>query len=327
MTDLDRAGPPSAAASEPDPRSGRSTPSPREERAARLAQLPLVPSGPVSGFFTGTVSSARGVWSYRELLGLLVRRELKARYKDSALGFIWSLVRPLSLLLVYYIAIGQFLGAARGPNAIPDFAVYIFSGLTAWQLFSEIIGAGTGSIVNNSGLVKKIYLPREVFPLSVIGSALFNFVIQLVILYAATLIAGDPPPPGRLVWVLAGTVLLLVWATALAFALSAINVYLRDVQYLVEIVLMFGFWLSPVVYAWQNVAGELKGGLENIYLANPVTLSVAAFHRGIWVKGSTLPQPADLGLRMVFNVAVGLVVLWLCQRLFARLQSNFAQEI
>ena len=327
MTDLDRAGPRPAASQEPDPRLGRSTPSPREVRSAHLAELPLVPSGQVSGFFTGTLASARGVWQYRELLNLLVRRELKARYKDSALGFVWSLIRPLSLLLVYYVAIGQFLGAARGAGAIPDFAVYIFSGLTAWQLFSEIIAAGTGSIVNNGGLVKKIYLPREVFPLSVIGSALFNFVIQLVILYVATLIAGDPPSLFKLIWVLAGTGLLLIWATALAFALSAINVYLRDVQYLVEIVLMFGFWLSPIVYAWQNVVGKLPGIVENIYLANPVTLAVSAFHRGMWIKGGLLPHPADLVPRMLISAAVGLVVLWLCQRLFARLQSNFAQEI
>lgn len=326
MTDLDQAGPPSAAGSEPDPRSNRSTPSPREERAARLAQLPLVPSGPVSGFFTGTLASARGVWQYRELLGLLVRRELKARYKDSLLGFVWSLVRPLSLLLVYYLAIGQVLGAARGAGAIPDFAIFVFSGLTAWQLFSEIIAAGTGSIVGNGGLVKKIYLPREVFPLSVIGSALFNFVIQLVILYVATLIAGEPPSPFKLIWVVAGTGLLLIWATALAFALSAINVYLRDVQYLVEIVLMFGFWLSPVIYPWTNVAPRL-GGLENIYLANPVTLVVSAFQRGMWLKGGLLPHPPDLVPRMLISAAVGLLALWLSQRLFARLQSNFAQEI
>ena len=135
----------------------------RAERTLRLASEPLVPAGPVSGFVGGTADSVRGVWRYRELLDLLVRRELKARYKDSALGFLWSLIRPLTQLLIYYIAIGKFLGAER---SIPDFAIYIFTGLTAWALFSEIITTGTGSIVANGGLVKKIYLPREVFPLS-----------------------------------------------------------------------------------------------------------------------------------------------------------------
>ena len=300
----------------------------REQRATRLAALPLVPSGPRSGFIKGTANSAKGVWQYRELLGLLVRRELKSRYKDSVLGFLWSLIRPLALLAVYVVAIGEFLGAARGANGIPEFAIYVYSGLTIWQLFAEIVGVGTGAIVSNGGLVKKIYLPREVFPLAVIGSALFNFVIQLVILYAATLISGKPPSPDRLLWAVGGTALVLVWAAAFAFALSAINVYLRDVAYIVEIILMFGFWLSPVVYQWAQVQATIGSGfVETLYLANPVTLAVLSFHRAFWVAGSALPQPPNLGERMLVSFFVGCVVLWLCQRLFARLQSNFAQEI
>ncbi len=303
----------------------------REQRAIRLATLPLVPSGPRSGFIRGTAASARGVWQYRELLGLLVRRELKSRYKDSVLGFVWSLIRPLALLVVYVVAIGQFLGAARGVSAIPEFAIYVYSGLTVWQLFSEILGAGTSSIVSNGGLVKKIYLPREVFPLAVIGSALFNFIIQLLILLAATFISGSPPSPGRLLWAVGGTALVLVWAAAFAFALSAINVYLRDVAYIVEIILMFGFWLSPVVYQWSQVQNSIGGGfLESAFLANPVTLAVLSFHRGFWVAGSDplkYPQPTGLGEHMLVSVLVGLLALWLAQRLFARLQSNFAQEL
>lgn len=301
------------------------------DRSERLASKPLVPSGPRSGFISGTFGSVKGVWEYRELLGLLVKRELKSRYKDSVLGFLWSLVRPLALLVVYVVAIGQFLGAAKGPNATPEFAIYIYSGLTIWQLFAEIVGVGTGAIVTNGGLVKKIYLPREVFPLAVIGSALFNFVIQLVILFSATLISGEPPAPSRLLWGVAGTTLVLVWAAAFAFALSAINVYLRDVAYIVEIILMFGFWLSPVVYQWAQVQRTIGGGfVETLFLANPATLSVLSFHRAFWVAGSDplkYPQPSGLGEHMLVSFVVGLVVLWLGQRLFSRLQSNFAQEI
>ena len=297
----------------------------REARTLRLASEPLVPAGPVSGFVVGTADSVRGVWRYRELLDLLVRRELKARYKDSALGFLWSLIRPLTQLLIYYIAIGKFLGAER---SIPDYAVYIFTGLTAWTLFSEIISSGTGSIVANGGLVKKIYLPREVFPLSVIGSAIFNFVIQFLILVAAAVLTGYPPTPAGYGWVLLGTAVLLVYATAAAFLLSAINVYLRDVQYLVEVVLMVGFWLSPIVYAWSFVNDALQSSFLNaLYLANPVTLAVLAYQRGMWVAGAAVPQPTDLGLRLLIVLLIGLPVLWICQRVFARLQNNFAQEL
>ncbi len=294
-------------------------------RDARLSAEPLVPAGPVSGFVSGTADSIRGVWRYRELLDLLVRRELKSRYKDSALGFFWSLIRPLTQLLVYYIAIGKFLGAER---SIPDFAIYIFTGLTAWALFAEIVSSGTGSIVANGGLVKKIYLPREVFPLSVIGSAIFNFVIQFAILFIATLIAGYPPTVIGLGYVGLGTVVLLVYATAAAFLLSAINVYLRDIQYLVEVVLMVAFWLSPIVYAWSFVASAIQSEVINaLYLANPVTLAILAFQRGMWVAGSDLPQPSALGVRLLIALAIGIPILWFCQRIFARLQNNFAQEL
>lgn len=297
----------------------------KQARNERLIAEPLVPSGPVTGFIGGTADSVRGVWRYRELLDLLVRRELKSRYKDSALGFVWSLIRPLTQLLIYYIAIGKFLGAAR---SIPDFAIFIFTGLTAWGLFSEIISTGTGSIVANGGLVKKIYLPREVFPLSVIGSAFFNFMIQLVILVIAALIASEPPTLAGWGYVLLGTILLLVYAMAAAFLLSAVNVYLRDVQYLVEVVLMVGFWISPIVYAWSFVHDALHSEVLNaLYLANPVTLAVLAFQRGLWVAGADSPQPTDLGLRILIAIAIGLPLLWICQRVFARLQSNFAQEL
>lgn len=300
----------------------------RAEHIRSVGETPLVTAGPATGFFRGTAGSARGVWRYRELLGQLVRKELKTRYKDSVLGFLWSLLRPLSLLLVYYFAIGKFLGAER---SIPNFAIYVYSGLTAWSFFSEIVAVGTGSIVANGGLIKKIFLPREVFPLSVLGSALFNFMVQLVIVYAATVIAGEPPPLRQFIWIIAGTSILLVWGTAWAFLLSAVNVYLRDVQYLVEIALLVGFWSCPVVYSWKQVSGELSGpGLENLYLANPIATAVLCFQRGLWMAGVNSPDhpaPPHLLRWAAVAFAVGAVLLWVFQRAFSRLQANFAQEL
>jgi len=116
----------------------------RDVRAKQLASLPMRPAGPRTAFFSGTLESLGDIWAHRELLGQLTGREITARYKDSALGFFWSLAKPLAMLLVYYIAIGKFLGAAK---SIPDFAIFIFSGLTAWSLFSDIVTIGTGSIV------------------------------------------------------------------------------------------------------------------------------------------------------------------------------------
>ena len=137
-------------------------------RFERLAEQPLVLAAGGAGL-RGTWGSLRAVFAHRQLLGLLVRRDIKARYKDSVLGLLWTLINPIVQLLVYYIVMGQILQAARG---IPDFAIYVFSGLTIFGLFSETLSGSTASIIANAGLVKKVYVPREVFPLASMGSAL-----------------------------------------------------------------------------------------------------------------------------------------------------------
>lgn len=296
------------------------------ERAVDLASEPLVLASPKPSFFRGTGQSVRDVWRYRELLNLLLRRELKVRYKDSVLGFLWTLLRPLAQLLVYAIAVGQFLGAAKGHD---DYPIYVFAGLTIWQLLSEIIGSGTSSMMANAGLIKKVYLPREIFPLSVVGSALVNFAMQVVILVIGTLIVGKPPIASNLVYALLAIVIVLVYGTALAFVLSAVNVYLRDVQYLVEIALMWGLWTAPIVYKWSVVAPHLTDDiwLRRIYLSNPVTQAVLGFQRAFWRRGTPADTVPSLALDMTISILVGLVLLWICQRVFARLQANFAQEL
>lgn len=296
-----------------------------DQRMARLAAEPLISVGPPKGALRGALHSLKDLQNYRELMGLLVRRELKARYKDSVLGFLWTLIRPLTMLLVYYVAMGKFLGAER---SIPDFAIYIFTGLTAWQFFNEIISAGTASIVGNAGLVKKVYLPREVFPLSVVGSALVTLATQLVVLAAAVVISGHIPTGSRLLYAPLALLVLLVYATALALVLAAINVYLRDVQYLVEISLTVLFWLTPVCYSWRLVGTAVHSDLiQQIYLANPLTIAVMAMQRGLWAAGSNQPVPPDLGTRLLVMLAVGLLLVWGAQRVFARFSANFAQEL
>jgi len=290
------------------------------------------PAGPRQSFFHGTFESIRDVWSRRELLNQLTRREIKARYKDSALGFFWSLARPLAMLVVYYVAIGKFLGAAQTPTppgGIPDFAIFIFAGLTAWQLFSDIVIIGTGSIVGNAGLIKKVYVPRELFPLSVVGSALFNFAIQLSVLLAATAALGRFPTGERWLYFVLALAVMIPLSTALALLLSATNVYLRDVQYLVEIMLMIFMWASPIVYSWALVQKAVAGHpwLEQLYLANPMTLIVLGFQKAFWVAGDGQPFPEHLGRDLVLAFGVSIFLLWFSQRVFARLQSNFAQEL
>ena len=299
------------------------------ERAERVGALPLEYTGQAHGFFTGTMKSVAEIWRHRELLGLLVRRELKARYKDSSLGVLWSLVRPLAQLLIYYFAIGQVLGVAR---SIPSFAIFVFVGLTAWTLFSEIVAGGTTSIVDNAGLVKKVYLPREIFPLASLGGALFNFLMQLIILVLAMIVLGQFPLTLGVLYAPLGLMVIIVFATASALMLGALNVYFRDIQHLVEVVLIVLFWTSPIVYSYSYVNQFMQGSwLEQVYLANPITVGILGMQRGLWVAGSADPSitnwPPDLAVRLWVALAVGAVFLWFSQRVFSRLQGNFAQEL
>lgn len=311
------------------------------ERARVVAAEPFHNSGSTvgTGPRRGFVSSLAEIFHHRELLRLLVGRELKQRYKDSSLGFVWTLIRPLIMLMIYYLAIGQVLGASRG---VPDFAIFVFSGLTLWGLFSEIISSGTTSILANGGLIKKVYLPREIFPIASIGSALVNFAVQFLVLIVGAVLLGGIDVNWNLLYIPAAIAIILVYGLAIALALSALNVYLRDIQFLVEVGLLIFFWLSPIVYAWSFVVAETAArGLEwvqTLYLANPLTIAIMAFQRAIWADGSHTttiegndvapqPWPDDMPLLLLVTFAVGIALVWIAHRIFRRLEGNFAQEI
>lgn len=297
-----------------------------QERYAALAKQELVTVGSGTNSGKGIIKSFREVFSHREMLSLLIRRDLKSRYKDSALGFVWTLIRPLTQLLIYYVVIGKFLTAERG---VPDFAIYVFTGLTAYGLLSEVVSGGTSSIVGNAGLIKKIYLPREVFPLASVGSAVFNFAIQMVILLVATVALGAFPLTPNLIYLIPALAVLLVYATAFSLLLSAVNVYLRDVQYLVEVLLLLLLWASPIVYSWEMVKGVLGDGIAlEVYTNNPITLGVLGFQQALWLSGQGAVEfPGDLMLRLGIAFLIGCVLLVLFQRVFSKLQGNFAQAL
>lgn len=297
-------------------------------RYERLDALPFIaPTGKVG--VVGTWGSLKAVLDHRQLLNLLVRRDIKARYKDSALGVLWTLINPIVQLGVYYVVMGQILGAARG---IENFAIYVFSGLTIFGLLSEALTGTTTSILANAGLVKKVYVPREVFPLASMGSALFTFSVQVGVLLVGCFVLASPPQLSGLLYFFPSVALIVLYALAMGILFSALNVYLRDVQYLVQILLTLSVWAAPIVYGWTMVRDvfathNLPNWLLEVYTNNPLTLAVLGFHRAFWTSGTAEDYPSHLGMRMVIAFAIGLVLLWICQRVFARLQGNFAQEL
>jgi ABC-2 type transport system permease protein len=273
-------------------------------------------------------------------LGNLVRKELKVKYKNSFLGFLWSLVRPLCLLMIYWLVLGKFLR-----SNIPNFAFYLFSGLVAWDLFGSTLSAATTSIVSNGGLIKKVYFPREIVPLATVGAGLVHFGLQLLVVFAVLLgFHYDFVGPNLALLPLA-VVALVIFMTAMSLLLAAANVYLRDVQHLIEIFLLFWFWLTPIVYpinfAFDVLSKRRLFGLKlsSIYMLNPMANVVIGFQRAIYkrlvVRDSgghlvkTLYQ-ASFGMyveRMAAVIVLSLALLWLAQRVFARAQGNFAQEL
>lgn len=299
------------------------------QRFERLETIPLVPTGSGRGNARGFWSAVADIVGHRQLLWLLIRRDVKARYKDSFLGMLWTLINPLVQLAVYYLVMGQILGAARG---IPQFAVYIFAGLTIYGLFAETLSGATGSVVANAGLVKKVYVPREIFPLGAAGSALFTFGVQLLVLIAASFVLGPPPLSWSLLYAIPSIVLVLVYGLGIGMLLAALNVYLRDMQYLIQLVLMLALWASPIVYAWTMVSdivanAHLPAWLLELYTGSPLTLAVLGFHKAFWMGGTEADYPDMLWLRMLIAILVGLIIMWFCQRAFSRLQGNFAQEL
>src|SRR6266536_5869095 len=238
-------------------------------RIAAVERLPMERVNPSATFWRGFGRAAREVYDYRELLTNLVRKELKVKYKDSILGFLWSLLRPMFLLAVYYIAIGKFLG-----TNFELFPIFLFSGLVAWSLFTDVLGGCTGTVVGNGGLIKKVYFPRELLPLSVMGAALVNFAMQMVVLVAAVLVFGGGLH-GQQPWLLPlAFVALVLFSMACGVALAAANVYFRDIEHLIEIVLLLWFWLPPLVYGVGGVLNRMGASglhwLAALYLANPM---------------------------------------------------------
>jgi ABC-2 type transport system permease protein len=269
----------------------------------------------------------------RELLVGMVRNELKIKYKNSVLGFAWSLVNPLLYLVVYYVAFTIILKAG-----IPAFPIYLLSGLLVWNLFSTGLGGATGSVVANSGLVKKVAFPREILPLAAVGSMLVHFFLQSAVLFVVLAIVRWDVAWWYIPLVPIALAVLLLLTSALGILLSAINVYLRDTSHFLELALLAWFWLTPVVYAFQTVAKGHNSALVKLWMANPVTPIVLVFQRAIYAKlDNTKANPVTPLLPhwpywgfvayLGYSLAFALITLVIAVRVFGRSEANFAEEL
>ncbi len=278
----------------------------------------------------GTGRGLLDVYSNRFLLKLLVRKEIKIRYRGSALGLLWSYVKPLMQFLIYFVALGIFLNLQHGT---PNYAIYLFSGIVFVNFFTESLGNATRSIVDNRDLIRKIYLPRELFPVATVWVSAAHFLPQVAVLIGACLIAGWAPSVVQLLVVLAAFVMVSILATGLGLLFGAANVYFRDSENLVDMILMIVTWASPVLYIWTMVE-RVMGSWFWLYQLNPLTVGVEVFHWAFWYPTLSQDQlplvtlPPDLvSVWLPLAFCISLVVLFLGQFVFRKLAVHFAQEL
>ena len=263
----------------------------------------------------------------RFLLRLIVRQELRVRYRGSVLGLFWSYVKPAVQFGVYFLALGVFL---RLNQTLEDFAVYLFSGLVLLNFFGEALGNAARSIVRNAPLVKKIYLPRELFPVATTWVAAIHLLPQVVVLLAGALVAGWRPSFAALSAAGLGFAIVALLVTGLGLLLAGLNVYFRDFENLVDLLLVVVVWISPVLYPWSLVRDALGSGwLLELYLANPLTVAAQLFQRAFWAPGaeSTSDLIPDLFARGLVALVTAVAMLGVGQLAFSRLEGRFAQEL
>lgn len=280
---------------------------------------------------TGFVSPGQGaglldVFRRRYLLSLLVRKEVRVRYRGSVLGWLWSYVKPITQFTVFFVALGVFL---RQNGVVDNYPIYLFSGLVVVNLFGEAFSNGTKSLVDNAPLIKKIYLPRELFPVSSTLVAVVNFVPQIVVLGVVCLIVGWAPTTVQVLGILLAIVIIIVLAMGLSLLFGSVNVSFRDAQNFVELIVLVATWASPVLYQWAMVERVLPPWLSVIYQLNPLTAAVELMHAGFWyptTAGQT-PLPKDLFVYGMLSLSISLVVLVIGQTVFRRLERRFAQDL
>lgn len=282
-------------------------------------------------------TKARLLLRSRELLVNLIRKELKVRYKNSILGFAWSMLNPMLYLVVFYFVFNVFL-----PSSVVDYHVYLLSGLLPWTFFSISLSHATVSIVGSPDLVKKTYFARELLPLAPVGAGLTHFFLQLLALVLFLLVTGNGSDGAPLLVPLALTaeIVLLI---GVSFFFAASNVILRDAQHFLDLALLALFWLTPIVYPSAVALSQLEGysilgiDAETLYLANPMTRIILAMQRGIYGLGEThdasLPTALidrDLAWYVTgigYAAFVGIFVLVAGWLVFNRFDRTFAEEL
>ncbi|MEJ7774443.1 MAG: ABC transporter permease [Nocardioidaceae bacterium] len=293
-----------------------------EPHEVRVVDAPLVTPSADQGLLE--------VLRRRYLLKLLVRREISARYQGSFLGLLWSYINPLAQFLIFYFIMGKLVGLG---DRTENFAIHVFAALIVVHFFTETFNAGTRSIVRNKAIVKKMAMPREMFPVASMLVSLFHVLPQMVILLIACAWTGWTPDPVGLAAGLLGLSIVMVLGTALALLFSAANVFFRDFSSAVSVLTNFVRFSVPMIYPYELVSTRFAG-YEGLYLANPIADAVLLFQRGFWVgttddRDATIASslPEDLYTRGLIALGASVIVLVIGQLVFTRLENRIPERL
>ena len=257
--------------------------------------------------------SVREVLRYDSMIRNMVRREIRGRYKGSALGFLWNFITPIMQIVVYIMVFSIVFRVN-----IENYYLYIITGMVPWIFFSDSLTSGSGTIVENSQLVNKIYFPRAVLPISVVLSKLVNMLISLVFTFIVIAVAGTGVSWTALLVLIPAVILLFFFTLGLTFILAGLDPYLRDVQYIVNVVMMLMIWVAPIMYTHD----QFDSPIFNLILSiNPFTYFCDIFHDILYytVIPDILTMVVATGL-----TAVAMIVGWWA---FHKLEHEFAEVL
>lgn len=275
------------------------------------------------------------VWNSRELIASLVKKDLKVRYKSSALGFFWSVGKPILLMGVLLVVFSIiFRLEIRNPKL--PYALHLLPGILAWSFCTGAIFESLHSVLGNANLIKKVKLPSEVFPISSVLSNLLHFIFALSALFIFMLAYRMP-----IGWQILLLPLIMIVQTLFllgpSLLVSSLNVFYRDVASLLEVIMMAWFYITPIFYPYYYAERELSkiadGAFLHLYLLNPMAVIALAYRRVLYssvlAPPENVPEIADAALLKYFaiTIIISLVFLFFSYLVFKKLSKKFADEL
>ncbi len=257
------------------------------------------------------MSIFKNLYQYRELLKTNVQKEIRGKYKGSFLGVLWSFLNPLLMVLVYAIVFPYIMRIQ-----VPNYLIFLIVAIIPWNFFTTCITTGCNCVWLNGGIIKKVYFPREILPVSVIVAGLINFLISCVIILLFLLFGGIGFSL-QLLWLPVIAIIQSLFSLGLLFILSAINVYVRDVEYVVSFVLNLLFYATPILYTAEMFPAKIRWVLN----INPLTHLVNAYRSIFYYQ--TMPNLSSLFYLIILSIGVVLIG----YIVFRKLEKGFAEEL